>query len=58
MLERSLHYVKKTMNDDESSDKIQSEELIRQQQNLVRELEKVRSQLQTSQMVNKQDDYN
>ena len=41
------------MNDDESSDKIDSEELIRQQQNLVRELEKVRSQLQTSQMVNK-----
>ena len=41
------------MNDDESSDKIESEELIRQQQNLVRELEKVRSQLQTSQMVNK-----
>ena len=53
MLERSLHYVNKTMNDDESSDKIDSEELIRQQQNLVRELEKVRSQLQTSQMVNK-----
>jgi uncharacterized membrane-anchored protein YhcB (DUF1043 family) len=39
------------MNDDESSEKIDSEELIRQQQNLVRELEKVRAQLQTSQMV-------
>ena len=38
------------MNDDES-EKTDSEEMIKQQHNLVRELERVRSQLQHSQMV-------
>jgi hypothetical protein len=40
------------MSNDGEETKAESEELIRQQQNLVRELEKVRSQLQSSQMVN------
>ena len=35
-----------------NTDKIDTDELIKQQQNLVKELEHVRSQLQVSQMVN------
>jgi hypothetical protein len=50
LLERSLHYVNKTIND-EDSEKTDSEEMMKQQHNLVRELERVRSQLQLSQMV-------
>ena len=54
LLERSINFVNKSVNDEGSLEKIDSEELMKQQQNLVRELEQVRSQLQVSQMVSEQ----